>query len=89
MTASEGKHTQAPTHHEGAFGLEGVGAARVEVCVVVGLQEADVVEALGLRAGSKDIHYLFFFTLAEFSKHWHLNNNLLLCQPKRTVAGIF
>lgn len=37
------------THHVGAFGLEGVGAAGVEVRVVVALQEADVVEALGLR----------------------------------------
>lgn len=39
------------THHKyiGAFGLEGVGAAGVEVCVVVALQESDVVEAFGLK----------------------------------------
>lgn len=36
------------TYHIGAFGLEGVGAAGVEVRVVVALQEADVVEAFGL-----------------------------------------
>lgn len=41
-------YTHTHTDHVGAFGLEGVGAAGVEVCVVVALQETDVVEALGL-----------------------------------------
>lgn len=36
------------THNVIAFGLEGVGAAGVEVRVVVALQEPNVVEALGL-----------------------------------------
>lgn len=38
----------APTHDVGALGLEGVGATGVEVGAVVALQEAHVVEAVGL-----------------------------------------
>lgn len=40
---------KAHTHNIGAFGLEGVRAACVQVCVVVALQEANVVEALSLQ----------------------------------------
>lgn len=43
------KNTHTNTYDVIAFGLEGVGAAGVEVRVVVALQEANVVEALSLR----------------------------------------
>lgn len=43
------------TYYIGAFGLEGVGAAGVEVRVVVALQETDVVEAFGLRRREKEL----------------------------------
>lgn len=43
------------TYHIGAFGLEGVGAAGVEMRVVVALQEADVVEAFGLWRREKEL----------------------------------
>ena len=42
------RHTHARAYHINAFWLEGVRAAGVEERVVVALQEADVVEALGL-----------------------------------------
>lgn len=41
---------EGSTHNVGALGLEGIGATGVQVGGVVGLQEADEVEALGLGA---------------------------------------
>lgn len=43
------------THDVGALGLEGVGAAGVEVRAVVALQEAHVVEAIGLGGVEKQL----------------------------------
>lgn len=43
------------THNVGALGLEGVGAAGVEVRAVVALQEAHVVEAIGLGGVEKQL----------------------------------
>lgn len=39
---------EGSTHDVGALGLEGIGATGVQVGGIVGLQEADEVEALGL-----------------------------------------
>lgn len=47
-SVSRETHIHVYSYHVGAFGLEGVGAAGVEVCMVIALQETDVVEALGL-----------------------------------------
>lgn len=43
------------THNVGALGLEGVGAAGVEVGAVVALQEAHIVETVSLGGGKQSI----------------------------------
>ena len=47
------KHTLTHTYHIGAFGLVGICATGVEVCTVVALKEANVIETLGLQRGEE------------------------------------